>query len=195
MWLGSCLLVLMLGSPSVDPAPGSGPEPQVTPAQSAAGFESAAGAAETAAGQAAEAVPPPVAEETEIPALPPAPAPPPIPSAGRHPSRSGSRTLDRVRAMARSGAAGRFPVPRLVPCSQPLYFEDSNLERTGRSAGPVVQPLLSGVHFFGSVGIWPLKVARACPGSLVCPNAERELIPVWVGRNLFSPAPGFERCD
>ena len=117
---------------------------------------------------------------------------PPTP---RRSSRSASRTADRVRAMADFGAQVRLPVPRLVPCSQPPYFEDSNLERTGRSAGAVVQPLLSGVHFFGSVGVWPVKMARACPGSLVCPQEERFQLPVSRVRNFLSPAPGFGRDE
>jgi hypothetical protein len=129
------------------------------------------------------------------PSQPPEPAYPTNPPPARRSSRSASRTPDRVRAMADFGAQVRLPVPRVVPCSQPPYFEDSNLERTGRSAGAVVQPLLSSVHFFGSVGVWPVKMVRACPGSLVCPQEERFQLPVSRVRNFLSPAPGFGRDE
>lgn len=40
-------------------------------------------------------------------------------------------------------------------CHKPLYFEDINLERYGHSAGPLVQPVLSGAHFFMNVVALP----------------------------------------
>ncbi|HUG69256.1 MAG TPA: hypothetical protein VMM76_16005, partial [Pirellulaceae bacterium] len=33
-------------------------------------------------------------------------------------------------------------------CHKPLYFEEVQLERYGHTAGPVIQPVLSGAHFF-----------------------------------------------
>ncbi len=43
-------------------------------------------------------------------------------------------------------------------CHKPLYFEDVNLERYGHSAGPLVQPVLSGAHFFMNVAALPYNV-------------------------------------
>jgi hypothetical protein len=40
-------------------------------------------------------------------------------------------------------------------CHKPLYFEDVNLERYGHSSGPLLQPVLSGAHFFMSVAALP----------------------------------------
>ena len=40
-------------------------------------------------------------------------------------------------------------------CHKSLFFEDVQLERYGHSAGPVLQPLISGAHFFASVGLLP----------------------------------------
>ena len=40
-------------------------------------------------------------------------------------------------------------------CHKSLFFEDVQLERYGHSAGPVLQPLISGAHFFSSVGMMP----------------------------------------
>ena len=42
-------------------------------------------------------------------------------------------------------------------CHQPLYFEETNLERHGFSAGGV-QPLVSGARFFGTVGMLPYSM-------------------------------------
>ncbi len=43
-------------------------------------------------------------------------------------------------------------------CHKPLYFEDVNLERYGHTAGPIVQPVLSGAHFFANVVALPYKM-------------------------------------
>jgi hypothetical protein len=39
-------------------------------------------------------------------------------------------------------------------CHRPLYFEDENLERHGRSYG-LVQPAVSAAHFAGRAAVWP----------------------------------------
>ena len=39
-------------------------------------------------------------------------------------------------------------------CHRPLYFEDENLERHGRSFG-LVQPAVSAAHFAGRGLVWP----------------------------------------
>jgi len=39
-------------------------------------------------------------------------------------------------------------------CHRPLYFEDENLERHGRSFG-ILQPAVSAGHFAGRAAVWP----------------------------------------
>ncbi len=46
-------------------------------------------------------------------------------------------------------------------CHKPLYFEDAELERYGHSWNPVVQPFLSGAHFFVSIPILPYKMGSS----------------------------------
>ena len=48
-------------------------------------------------------------------------------------------------------------------CHKPLYFEQVQLERYGHSWGPYVQPIMSGVHFFGSVPVLPYKMGVRTP--------------------------------
>jgi hypothetical protein len=43
-------------------------------------------------------------------------------------------------------------------CHKPLYFEQVQLERHGHTAGPLLQPLLSGAHFFGSAALLPYNM-------------------------------------
>lgn len=43
-------------------------------------------------------------------------------------------------------------------CHKPLYFEDVQLERYGHEWGPVVQPALSTVRFFGDLAVLPYKM-------------------------------------
>ena len=40
-------------------------------------------------------------------------------------------------------------------CHKTTFFEDVQLERYGHSAGPVLQPLISGAHFFANIGLFP----------------------------------------
>jgi len=49
--------------------------------------------------------------------------------------------------------------PSLNFCYRPLYFEESNLERYGWSAG-VMQPLVSAAHFYGNVALLPCRLAK-----------------------------------
>ncbi|MCR9296521.1 MAG: hypothetical protein NXI32_27740 [bacterium] len=44
-----------------------------------------------------------------------------------------------------------------------LYFEQPNLERYGIGVRPCLQPFASAGHFFGSIGLIPLKVLRQHP--------------------------------
>ncbi len=48
-------------------------------------------------------------------------------------------------------------------CHKPLYFEDVHLERYGHSWNPVLQPFLSGAHFFTSVVVLPYKIGLNPP--------------------------------
>jgi hypothetical protein len=71
------------------------------------------------------------------------------------------------------GVEGRPPVicaytPRTL-CFRPLYFEEIGLERYGASWG-IVQPAISGAHFFGRVAAMPYKMFVRCPRSCVCSN-------------------------
>ncbi|HUG69146.1 MAG TPA: hypothetical protein VMM76_15455 [Pirellulaceae bacterium] len=43
--------------------------------------------------------------------------------------------------------------------AQPAYFDDPVLERYGQTRHPLVQPWLSGVHFFGQFPLMPYKIA------------------------------------
>lgn len=52
---------------------------------------------------------------------------------------------------------------RSVSVHQPLYFEDTNLERYGTSARPRLQPLGSAAHFFGSAASLPYQMALQRP--------------------------------
>jgi hypothetical protein len=48
-------------------------------------------------------------------------------------------------------------------CHKPLYFEDVQLERYGHSWNPVLEPFLSGAHFFTSVALLPYKMGLNPP--------------------------------
>ena len=47
--------------------------------------------------------------------------------------------------------------------AQPAYFDDPVLERYGQTRHPLVQPWLSGVHFFGQFPLMPYKIAIDWP--------------------------------
>src|SRR5690606_14065152 len=48
-------------------------------------------------------------------------------------------------------------------CNKPLYFENVQLEWYGHTAGPLVQPILSGAHFFGSLLLLPYQMGMHPP--------------------------------
>ena len=52
-------------------------------------------------------------------------------------------------------------------CHKPLYFEQVQLERYGHSWGPVLQPIMSGAHFFGTIPILPYKMGLETPQECV----------------------------
>lgn len=41
---------------------------------------------------------------------------------------------------------------------QPLYFQQINLERYGVGSRPIVAPIQSAAHFYGSMALWPAKM-------------------------------------
>jgi hypothetical protein len=41
---------------------------------------------------------------------------------------------------------------------QPLYFDDTPLERYGQSVCPTLQPIISGIRFFGTIPVVPYKM-------------------------------------
>ena len=49
-------------------------------------------------------------------------------------------------------------------CSKPLYFEDERLERYGKLRTPLLQPVASGVRFFGSAVLLPYNMLKEPPG-------------------------------
>jgi hypothetical protein len=52
-------------------------------------------------------------------------------------------------------------------CHKPLYFEQVQMERYGHSWGPVLDPLVCGAHFFGSVPVLPYKMGITTPNECV----------------------------
>jgi hypothetical protein len=52
-------------------------------------------------------------------------------------------------------------------CHKPLYFEELQLERYGHTAGPLVQPFLSGAHFFGSIAVLPYSMGVQPPNECI----------------------------
>jgi hypothetical protein len=54
-------------------------------------------------------------------------------------------------------------------CFRPLYFEDVGVERYGQRVR-VLQPAVSGAHFFANVALLPYKMRLRPPRSCVCSN-------------------------
>lgn len=52
-------------------------------------------------------------------------------------------------------------------CHKPLYFEDIHLERYGHSWGPYLDPVMSGVHFFGRLPVLPYCMGLKTPNECV----------------------------
>jgi hypothetical protein len=55
-----------------------------------------------------------------------------------------------------------------VVCYRPLYFEQANLERYGIGCGPVMTPIASAAHFYGSLTMLPAKVIYQPCHSCTC---------------------------
>ena len=58
----------------------------------------------------------------------------------------------------RSWTSSRFTWRASSTGHKPLYFDDPELERHGHTAGPVLQPLVSGAHFFVNLAMAPYKM-------------------------------------
>ena len=54
-------------------------------------------------------------------------------------------------------------------CHKPLFFEEVSLERYGHTAGPLVQPIVSGAHFFGNVFMLPYHAGLTPPNECIYP--------------------------
>jgi hypothetical protein len=67
-------------------------------------------------------------------------------------------TLGNEQFQQRQFAASSMTWKASALCHKTLYFEDVQLERYGHTAGPFVQPVLSGAHFFANVALLPYKL-------------------------------------
>ena len=63
----------------------------------------------------------------------------------------------------RSWVASTFVWKASALCHKPTYFEDEHLERYGHSFGPIVQPVVSAGHFFGTFPLLPYKMGLTPP--------------------------------
>ena len=54
-------------------------------------------------------------------------------------------------------------------CHKPLYFEDVQLERYGNTCSPLLQPIISGAHFFATSAILPYKMGLEAPCECIYP--------------------------
>ena len=72
-------------------------------------------------------------------------------------------------------------------CHKPLYFEDTALERYGHTAKPLLQPFLSGAHFFGSAVTLPYMMGMHPPGE--CRYALGYYRPGSCAPRLIPPVP------
>jgi hypothetical protein len=52
-------------------------------------------------------------------------------------------------------------------CHRPLYFEEVNLERYGYTVSPILQPAISGAHFFLTIPTLPYKMVVQPPHECV----------------------------
>ena len=71
--------------------------------------------------------------------------------------------LGRQHFVARSWTPTTFTWTASAACHKPLYFEEEQHERYGHMHGPIIQPVLSGAHFFGSVLLLPYQMGMYPP--------------------------------
>ncbi len=67
----------------------------------------------------------------------------------------------------RNWACTTFTWKASALCHKPLYFEDVAMERYGHSWGPVLDPFVSSVNFFGSLIFLPYKMGLETPNECV----------------------------
>jgi hypothetical protein len=77
------------------------------------------------------------------------------------------RDFDAPKFAGRNFAPTLFTWKASGTCHKPLYFEDVQLERYGHSWNPVIQPFMSGAHFFVSVPLLPYKMGLRPPNECV----------------------------
>ncbi len=77
------------------------------------------------------------------------------------------RDLDAPQFAGRNFSPTLFTWKAASTCHKPLYFEDVQLERYGHSWNPVLQPFISGAHFFVSVPLLPYKMGLKTPNECV----------------------------
>jgi len=77
------------------------------------------------------------------------------------------RDFDAPKFAGRDFAPTLFSWKAAGTCHKPLYFEDVQLERYGHSWNPVLQPFVSGAHFFVSVPLLPYKMGLRPPNECV----------------------------
>jgi hypothetical protein len=97
------------------------------------------------------------------------------PSVGELPENVAQKRFAAVPVIAASEIGGRgwsesvymWQAPALS--YRPLYFEEPNVERYGHGAGCVVQPVLSGAHFFSAAVLLPVQLVLERPWELTFP--------------------------
>ncbi len=77
------------------------------------------------------------------------------------------RDFDAPKFAGRDFAPTLFTWKAAGTCHKPLYFEDVQLERYGHSWNPIIQPFMSGAHFFVSVPLLPYKMGLRPPNECV----------------------------
>lgn len=83
-------------------------------------------------------------------------------------------------------------------CHKPAYFEQVHLERYGHSAGPYLQPVISGAHFFLTVPVLPYKMGLYPPNECIyslgyyrpgnCAPYMLDPLPISIRAGLFEAA-------
>lgn len=64
----------------------------------------------------------------------------------------------------RNFVASTFTWQASALCHKPLYFEQVQLERYGHTPGPLLEPFMSGAHFFVNIAILPYNMGVSPPG-------------------------------
>ncbi|MCS7237975.1 MAG: hypothetical protein NZ899_06860 [Thermoguttaceae bacterium] len=82
---------------------------------------------------------------------------------GRLPVLCPMSTEERSAPVSRGWEPVTFMWKASALCHKPAYFEQVHVERYGHSVGPLLQPLVSGAHFFLTVPILPYKMGLYPP--------------------------------